>query len=283
MASAGVGPPKLVKKLNDNISEVHNFMGAKPQARTKWSEGLELPKSGEIVFFAGCYGSFRKPEVARATVKVLRAAGINVAYLGDDEWCCGMIPGWSGQPEIEAAMAKHNVGALKRAGAKRVVISCAEGYRTFKQAYPKIVGKLPFEVLHTTQLLAGLIKDGKLKLSKQVKEKVTYHDPCFLSRHCRIYNEPRDVIKSIPGIEFKEMEHSGLFADCCGNGAGVTGPSFPEMENQNASKCVKNAKAVADVIATCCPRCVETLNHKASEANTKIKTIDLVELVERAL
>ena len=278
-----VGPPVPVKKANENIKNVHNFMGAKQEARTKWAEGLSLPKAGELVYFAGCYGSFRYPKLSQATVRVLRAAGIDVAYMGEEEWCCGMIPGWSGQPEIEAEMARHNVEVLRNMGAKRVVIACAEGYRTFVKQYPKILGTLPFKVIHTSQLVSELISRGKLKLGKGVKEKVTYHDPCFLGRHCREYEAPRLAIKAIPGIEFIEMEHHGLFADCCGSGAGVTGMSYPHLERKDALKRLKEAKLVAQTVVTACPRCMETFKRNAKEVDTKIDAIDLMELLARAL
>lgn len=283
MASREVGPPTPVKKANENIRKLHNFMGAKPEARTKWAEGLNLPQAGELVFFAGCYGSFRYPNLSQATVRVLRSAGIDVAYMGEEEWCCGMIPGWSGQPEIEAEMAKHNVQILQKMGAKRVVIACAEGYRTFLKEYPKIVGSLPFKVIHTSQLALDLIRNGRLKLIKGFKGKVTYHDPCFLGRHCREYNAPRLVINSIPEIEFIEMEHNSLFADCCGSGAGVTGMSYPHLERQDAAKRIREAQSVAQTIVTACPRCMETFNRNARETNIKINSVDLMELLARAL
>jgi len=282
MASRGVGPPAPVKKANENIRTKHNFMGSKPEARTKWAEGLNLSKTGEVIYFAGCYASFRQPAVAKATVKVLKTAGIDVAYLADEEWCCGMLAGWSGQPDILADMAKHNVGALKKAGAKKVVVSCAEGYRTLSRDYPQIVGKLAFDVQHISQTLAGLLKEGKLKFKNKIKETITYHDPCFLGRHCRGYDAPRAVINAIPGIKFTEMEHNGLFADCCGSGAGVTGMSYPNQEKQDAVKRLKEAKQVADTLITTCPRCTETLGRVATETN-KIKVEDLMELVAKVL
>jgi heterodisulfide reductase subunit D len=283
MALSEVGPPAPVKKANENIRKLHNFMGAKPEARTQWAEGLNLPKAGELVYFAGCYGSFRYPNLSQATIRILRAAGIDVAYMGEEEWCCGMIPGWSGQPEIEAEMAKHNVEMLHKMGAKRVVIACAEGYRTFVKEYPKIVGSLPFEVVHTSQAAIELIRAGRLKLRKGVKEKVTYHDPCFLGRHCREYNAPRLVINSIPEIGFVEMEHNGLFADCCGSGAGVTGMSYPHLERQDAVRRLREAEHVAQTIVTTCPRCVENFNRSAKETDIRVNSIDLMELLARAL
>jgi len=283
MAISEVEPPTPVKKANENIRKLYNFMGAKPEARTKWAEELNLPKVGELVFFAGCYGSFRYPNLSQATVRVLRAAGVDVAYMGEEERCCGMIPGWSGHPEIEAEMAKHNVEILYKMGAKRVVIACAEGYRTFLKEYPKIVGSLPFEIIHTSQLALEFIKNGKLKLGRGIEKKVTYHDPCFLGRHCREYKAPRLVINAIPEIEFMEMEHNGLFADCCGSGAGVTGMSYPHLERQDAAKRIREAQHVAQTIVTTCPRCVENFNRSAREINININSIDLMELLTRAL
>ncbi len=283
MALKGMGPPQEVRKANENIRVAHNFMGAKPAARTEWAKGLNLPRKGEVVFFAGCYGSFRNPKISQGAVEVLRAAGIDVAYMGEEEWCCGMMSGWSGQPEIEREMARHNVDVLREMGARTVVIACAEGYRTFIKDYPEITGPLPFKVLHTSQLVSTLLKEGRLKLKRELREKVTYHDPCFLGRHCHEYDAPRSLIRAIPGIELLEMEHQGLFADCCGSGAGVTGMSYPQLERQDAGRRLREASRLAQKIVTSCPRCMETLNRSAREMKSETQAIDLMELVRQAL
>src|SRR4030042_149641 len=111
--------------------------------------------------------------------------------------------------------ARYNVEAMKKAGAKRVILSCAHGYHMWKNDYPRYVGQLPFEVIHVTELLAKLLEEGKIAFRHEINGKITYHDPCFLGRHGKVYEQPRKVLKSIPGLELVEMERCGKWSYCC--------------------------------------------------------------------
>jgi len=274
LVDRGVAPPAANKKVDENVRTKHNFMGALPEARTKWAEGLNLPKTGDVLFFAGCYASYRQPDTAKAVVKLLKAAGVNVAYLGSDEWCCGVPPLWNGERAIATDQMKHNAEAIKKSGAKTVVTACAECYRTLKINYPEAAGKLPFEVMHISEYLAQLVDKGKLKFNK-LEEKITYHDPCFLGRHSKVYDAPRKVLNSIPGVELVEMERHGKWASCCGSGAGVVATAYPEFTKHHSAKRIAEAKQAANTVVTACPRCVETLKAAAKDEGLKVSVYDL--------
>lgn len=284
MAQRGFGPPAPVREANENIRTKHNFFGARNEGRLPWTKGFNLSREGDVLYFAGCYASFRQPEIAAATVKVLQAAGYKVAYLGEDEWCCGMSAGWSGQPDIEAEMARHNVELVSQTGAKVVAFSCAEGFRTFTREYPRILGRLPFQVVHVSQLLASLLQRGRLKFTQPVNGNIAYHDPCFLGRHSRVYEEPRQVLASIPGLTLTELGHNRVFADCCGSGAGVTGLAFPELERIDSRKRLLQAKeAGASALVTACPRCVEALRRTARAEAINLNVGDITLMASQAL
>ena len=282
MVDRGTAPPVANKKVDDNVRTKHNFMGALPESRAKWAEGLNLPQTGDVLYFVGCYASYRQPDTAKAVVTLLKAAGVNVAYLGNDEWCCGVPPLWNGERAIAADTMKHNLEAIIQSGAKIVIASCAECYRTLKINYPEVAGELSFEILHISEYLARLVDKGKLKFNK-VEGKITYHDPCFLGRHSGVYDAPRNVLNSIPGTELVEMECHGQWASCCGNGAGVVATAYPEFTQHHAAKRITEAKQAASSLVTACPRCVETLKKAAKDAGLRIPIYDLAVFAAKAL
>ena len=279
-------PPALIER-EKNITEKHNFFGATPESRNHWSAGLELKPQADTVYFAGCYGSYRQPGMSQAVVKLLRSAGEEVTTLGLEEWCCGLPAGVAGNWEIEEKMALHNVERIKGSDAKRVLFACAECYSAFKVDYPQMVGKLPFELMHVTELYDELIRQGKLHLPQEIKGKVTYQDPCrlirqHLGRHQDVCEQPRSAIKAIPGTEFQEMELTGRFAYCCGSGAGVTSEAYPESAAWFARKRSSDAAKVADTLVTACPRCKEMLSRAARAQGLSLNVSDISELLAQS-
>ena len=278
----GLGPPEPNRKVDENISEVHNPFGQRAEERGKWAEEFKLPATGPDLLFAGCLNSYWSPESAKATVRVLKAAGIEVAYLGAEEWCCGTHPGWDGQVRLEEKMARHNLEATKAAGAKRAIFACPSCYRTFKEDYPEIMGQLPFDVIHITELIAELIDEGKIKF-KGYAQKLTYHDPCHLGRELKIYEPPRKVLTSIPGVELGEMNRHGRWAWCCGGGAGVTAFADPEFSQWTAKQRLLEAKEAADMLVTACPLCFHNFSTTAEKENIGMTIYDFSVLVAEAM
>lgn len=281
IVSAGIGPPEPLKKIDDRVSEKYNAFGARHDRRTRWAADLDLPKIGDTVYFAGCHASYPKPKIARSTVAILRKAGIDVAYLAEDEWCCGVVQFHDGAIDIAEDMARHNVGTIKSSGARRVVTACAECYKSFKVEYPALLGELPFEVVHSSEILADLVTSGKLKLKNGFGErKITYHDPCQLGRYCQLYDPPREVLQRIPEVELVEMLRHRGNAWCCGNGADMVRSMDSDLASEIAGdRIVEANEASAEAIVTACPRCLESLER----VSQGMKVYDLSEVAARAM
>jgi heterodisulfide reductase subunit D len=281
LVKAGYGPPDALKAIDGNMAKSYNPFGEPAEKRSAWAEGLNLQKQGDTVYFAGCYASYRNPKISKATVGILQEGGVDVAYLGANEWCCGVPQLWDGNQELAEKLIIHNVEALKASGAKTVVASCAGCYHTLKIEYPEIAGKLPFDVLHSSEVIDGLIKEGKVKMNKEVKGSFTYHDPCHLGRHEKMYDRPRDILSALQGATIVEMPRNKENAWCCGGGS-VVAVAFPELAGNIADDRIDEAKATgADAVITSCPLCEDGLN--ASARKYKMKVYDLSEVVAQAI
>ncbi|MFO8010879.1 MAG: (Fe-S)-binding protein [Dehalococcoidia bacterium] len=281
IVAAGLGPPEPLKQIDNRVSQKHNVFGAIQERRARWAADLDLPRNGDTVYFAGCHASYPKSEIARSTVAILRKAGIDVAYLGEDEWCCGVVQFHDGSIDIAEELARHNVESISNSGARRVVTGCAECYKSLKLEYPALVGELPFEVVHTSELFAELIDSGKLELKEGLDErKITYHDPCQMGRYCQVYDPPREILKRIPGIELIEMLRHHGNAWCCGNGADMVRSMDGDLAREIAMDRLTEAnEAGAEAIVTACPRCVESFERVAEG----MKVYDLSVVTARAL
>ncbi len=242
---------------------------------------MGIPQKADMVYFAGCVASYRAPQIARSTAKLLTHFGTEFAILRENETCCGNPLVNSGQTADFESVVKHNVAAFKEAGAKQVVTSCACGYNTLKFDYPKVAGELDFEVVHITEVLAGLIKEGKLRPEKTLKGKVTYHDPCHLARlGGKIIKEPRVAIKSIPGVELVEMEGNGRDTQCCGRYP----VELPELSMLTGENRIKDAQNIdAGTMVTACSFCDWNLKRAAKSLSAEIRVIDITELLAESL
>ena len=227
------------------------------QNRLGWVTGdLAVSSRSKTLYFVGCLPYFDALfqdlgvctlDTARSTIRILNALGIKPSLL-ENERCCGHDLLWTGDEENFLRLARHNVRQIERKKIERVVFSCPEGYRTFKKDYPQFLGRLKFEVLHLSELLAdATLPAGSLDVS------VTYQDPCRLGRHMGIYQQPRDILKSIPGLELREMYHHEHTAMCCGTSAW--------MNCDRASKGIQMSRlreareTGADLLVTACPKC----------------------------
>ena len=270
------------------------------QRRLDWLDGCRtLPKS-EVLYFVGCAPYFEPifqdievspVNIARNSIKILNALGIEPMLL-PNERCCGHDLLWTGDTETFKKLAQLNAEMIREAGAKKIVFSCPEGYRTFKIDYPQYV-KLDCEPVHITELLAQNL--SKLSLRPRVKQggsnpevkRVTYQDPCRLGRHLGIYEPPREIIKAIPGIKLIEMEHSGEESICCGTSAWTNCSSYSK---QIRIERLLEAKATgAELLVTSCPKCQIhfkcAMVDKGAEKgpNIEMKVMDLVNLVANAM
>jgi len=266
------------------------------QNRLQWvSDGLQISTKGDILYFTGClpYFEFFFEEIETSTLNIaksviwtLNKAGIKPVVM-NDERCCGHDLLWTGDLENFDKLSRINLDAIKRTGARKVITSCPECYRTLKEDYPQFLGKFRFEVVHISEFIAELIQGGKIEFDNELEEKVTYHDPCRLGRHMGIFDEPRRVLNSIPGIELVEMKKNRSDSMCCGTSAWVNCESYSK---QMQIKLLREAKATgADLLVTSCPKCQIhlkcTLHDETLVERNKIYTEinDLTVLVAKAL
>ena len=285
--------------------------------RGDWASGLNLKNAAkekvDILYHVGCLTSYDKDmqRLAKATVKILQKADVNFGIAGDNETCCGGRAYQMGYEQDFLNQAKKNMAMINKASVKTVVTSCADGYQAFKVLYDKFNLKGDLEVLHISEFVDRLIKDGKLKPQKKVDMAITYHDPCHLGRlgepwiHWEgkrlsksfvfdppkeyrrgthgIYEPPRDVLKSIPGIKFTEMTRIKEYAWCCGAGGGVN-ESNPQFAQWTAQERIEEAESTgAEAIVTACPWCEKTFNETVKGNGSSLKVYDIVELVEKAI
>jgi len=285
LVSMGKAPTEPYKKVAATVEKSGNRFGTARAKRTQWiPEGMDLPRKAEALYFPGCVATFKSAEIAQSTAKLLRQGGLEFAILGEEEQCCGNPLSASGQQQAFEPLAKHNVALIQAAGAKKVMTSCACCYNVLKFRYPEVIGDLDFEVLHTTEVLAGWIDEGKLKPRKSIPGTLTYQDPCNLTRvnspEISILEEPRKVIRSIPGVAFVEMEGSGMFTQCCGRNP----YELPELSLNTGTNRIKDAQAAgADTVVTSCSFCDWSLGRAAKGADAEIKVLDITTLLSQAL
>jgi len=231
------------------------------QNRLDWlNKSLKTAAQSDVLYFVGCQPYFdvifsdlgvRTLDTARGAVKLLNSLDI-VPALMPNERCCGHDLLWAGDVEHFKKLAEHNLKEIKKTKAKKVITTCPEGYLTLKFEYPRHFGSLDFEVVHISQLLAERVANGELKFRRLAK-KVTYHDPCRLGRFAGIYEEPRAIIKAIPGLELVEMPRSRTSALCCGTQAWI---NCGTINKQIQAERLKEASATgAEVLLTWCPKC----------------------------
>jgi len=270
---------------------------AKPaikQRRLEWlSDECRTSDQSDVLFFVGCAPYFdpifealgvKTTDIAKGSLKILNYFGIEPMLL-PNERCCGHDMLWTGDVETFRKLAEHNAAMIREAGVKKIIFSCPEGYRTFKEDYPKYVN-IDCELQHVTEFLAERIEKDEVSF-KEVKRKVTYHDPCRLGRHLGVYEPPRKVLEAIPGIKLVEMKQSREESLCCGTSAFTNCDSFSK---QIRVERLLEAKATgADCLVTSCPKCQIhfrcAMVNKGEEKgqDVEIEVMDIVNLVANAL
>jgi len=271
------------KKVHERIHTYKNPFAEPPENRGNWvPEDVTLSKKPQAVFFQGCTEAYRKQEMAITTARLLNKVNVPFTILGPEEWCCGSICINTGQIDYIKEFATHNVNVIKKTGAKELVVACAGCYNTIKNEYPKLVGDLPFELFHVTEYLEKLINDGRMKFTKSIEKTVTFHDSCHLGRGAGVFDAPRNVINSIPGIKLVEMVRSKELSRCCGAGCGCVAAFKPIAVALAMERVLEAENTGAEMIITTCPFCNLNLNNVAVE-NDLIKTVDVVQLAYQAL
>lgn len=277
--------PVGTKNVDEKLAKTFNRFGLENSTRAKWADDLELPKKGDDIYFVGC-GTSLSPQLTKtaiATVGILKHAGLNIAYLGEKERCCGMPAGSSGNIDLQTELAKSNVEAMQAAGAKRVIFNCPECYATWSKTYPELVGNLPFETIHISEMLAELVDDGKIKFKERIEKTITFHDSCHLGRSMGIYKEPRKVLESIPGITLKEMDRSHRWSYCCGFGSMSVFHAYHDYATKIADERIIEAKDSADTVVTSCPQCFLMFSSASKRSSIDCAIEDFSTLVAKSL
>jgi Fe-S oxidoreductase/nitrate reductase gamma subunit len=273
-----------------NLEKSNNPWGMARGLRTEWTKDLGVKifsevTDPEILFWVGCCGSYdaRNQKVATSMVKILQASGIRFGILGNEEGCCGDPARRIGNEYLFQMTAEANIEIMKGCGVKKILTLCPHCFHTLKNEYPQFGGE--FQVIHHTQFLTELISSGKLKLTKPINKVITYHDSCYLGRANQIFDAPRKILKSIPGLKLIEMERHHNRSFCCGAGGGRMWMEEHIGTRINQMRTDQAIEVKAELIGTACPYCLTMLFDGIKEKG-KAETMaafDLSELVEQSM
>ncbi|MBN2402945.1 MAG: (Fe-S)-binding protein [Spirochaetes bacterium] len=281
-------PVKPVTAITASLYGDGNPLKGERSKRAEWAQGINVKtftKETEFLYFPGCYLCYdpRLKKVARDTANILNKAGVDFGILGPKENCCGESIRKTGDEELFNILAKENIKTFIDNGVKKILVNSPHCYHTFKNEYPEYM--VHFEIIHIAQFLFELIKDGRLKINKEYAKKITYHDPCYLGRHNGIFEEPREALKSIPGLELNEMPDNRKDSLCCGAGGGrvwmetLKGERFCDLRIEQA------IGAGAEVLVTACPYCVTMFEDSrlTMDVAEKIDVKDITEIIAEVI
>jgi Fe-S oxidoreductase len=286
----GVFPKAVqpIRTIRGSLVGEGNTLNEERSKRGDWAKGLSVSKYSEemdILYFPGCYPSYdpRLKKVAVATAAILNKAGVNFGILGPEENCCGESIRKTGDEEVFRRLAKENIKTFIDHGVKKILVSSPHCYHTFKNEYPQFM--VNFEVVHITQYLLELINEGRLELTKEYGKHVTYHDPCYLGRHNGIYDEPREVLKKIPGLTLNEMQDCRVDSLCCGGGGGRVWMETQKGERFSDLRIEQAMDVEAEVLVTACPYCITMLEDSriTMGVDEKIEIKDITEIIQEVV
>jgi len=281
------------QRAMQNIERQGNPWGISRKERGNWvkeidPEGkLHVPHVTEnprfeYLFFVGSMGSYdnRSRKVTRAFVRLMNEAGVNFAILGSEEQNSGDTPRRIGNEYLFQQLCLENIETFRKYNVKKIVTACPHTYNILKNEYPEF--GLEAEVIHHSELLAELVKSGKLKPRYPVRERVVYHDSCYLGRYNGVYEQPRDILRSIPGVELAEMERSRENGMCCGAGGGMMWIEEAAGKRINLARTEQALAANPTLISTACPYCLTMMEDgtKLKEVESRVKARDIAEILE---
>jgi len=278
--------PKMLDGLVESINEYGNISADENEERGEWRELIKgagedafEKDRAEYAYFVGCVASFfpLAQKIPANLAQIMDRAGLDFTILGGEEWCCGFPLLGAGRPDKMNDLRKNNLDKIKALGAKRVIFSCPSCYHTWKKLYQTEV-----DLIHSSQLLAELSAEGRMEF-KEVPLKVTYHDPCDLGRSSGVYEEPRQVLRAIPGLELIEMGANRALANCCGGGGNVEMVD-PDLAAAVARRRIDEALATgAEVVVSSCQQCLRTMTTQVVRQEKDLKVMDLTEILMMAL
>jgi heterodisulfide reductase subunit D len=247
-----------------------------------WAIGLDLPVGGETILFCDCEAAFYRTSQPRAAAQVLKAAGVEFGLMRE-QWCCGGPAAEMGYVDQARRFAEHNVADWRAVGAKRILVIDPHDYITFTEDYPRYFGDAyDFEIVLVIELVAELIREGKLELRTPVERVVTYHDACRLNKRKGIHREPREILRAIPGLTFHDVDHVTQWSYCSGAGAGLS-IERPDLTAEISRRRVERAAALqVDTLVSACVWSERPLSEQAAAHDGGLEIVDLMELVAQA-
>jgi len=282
------GDAKSLPAANASLSSDGNPLGEDRAKRTDWAEGLPVRpfvEGMEILWFVGCYPSYdpRNRRVAAATAKLLDRAGVEFGTLGTKESCCGESIRKAGYEDAFKALARENIKAFVDAGVRRILVTSPHCYHTFRSEYSEFMVNL--EVVHVSQYLLELAAAGRLDLGGAFPARATYHDPCYLGRHNGIFDEPREVLRRLDGLELVEMADARESSFCCGGGGGRIWMHTEKEERFGDLRVAQALDVGAEVLVTTCPYCISNFEESrlALPDEDALAVKDLTEVVWESL
>jgi Fe-S oxidoreductase len=281
-------PVRAIRTVSASLVGQGNPLNEDREKRAHWADGLPVKpftEGMEVLYFPGCYLCYdsRLKKVARATAGILNQAGVDFGMLGSLENCCGESIRKTGDEELFKRLARENIKTFIDHGVKKILVSSPHCYHTFRNEYPEF--KVNFEVVHIAAYLLELIRAGRIELRREFGKKVAYHDPCYLGRHNGIYDEPREALKRIPGLELREMPESRVDSLCCGGGGGRIWMETPKGERFSDLRLEQAIDVGAEVLATSCPYCIANFEDSRLTLNAteKLEVRDITEIIHAAI
>ncbi len=286
--------PSEGQRAMQNIERQGNPWGLNRNDRAQWTgeiEGFSVPTvkddpDFEILYFVGSMGAYdlRSRKISKAFARLMNEAGVRFAILGNEEKNSGDTPRRMGNEMLFQQLCTENIETFKRYNVKRIVTACPHTYNTLKNEYPDF-GLEGVEVLHHTELLEQLVREGRLVPQFEVKERVTYHDSCYLGRYNNVYEQPRNVLKAIPGIELVEMERSRENGMCCGAGGGMMWMEETAGKRVNVARTEQALSVGPTMVSSACPYCLTMMEDgiKTKEAESLVKARDIAEILEYSI
>jgi len=284
--------PKNIMATFESASLNGNVWGKPRNRRSKWADGLNISLASEanefdFLVFVGDSSSYveRNQETAKKFIAILNQADVSYAYLGNEERSSGNEVLRMGEQGLFQILAEENIAAFNKYGVEKIVALSPHSFHALKNEYPKLDPDFRVEVVHYTQFLHNLIKEGKLSLTRKIEKKVTYQDSCYLAKHNSIYEEPREILCAIPGLKLVEMDFVKEKGVCCGGGGGGVWMERGKGVKVEEIRLGHAMDAGAEIVATACPFCTQMLESVREEADNKdrIEVKDIIELVYEAL
>ena len=291
--------PETYGEVFSGLQRRGNPWNQHPSARLDWAKGLdvrtmsevaEANESVEYLFWVGCSAAFdpRNQKIARSMVRILDSAGVSFAVLGEEERCTGDPARRIGHEYIYQIQAQTNIEMMQQYPVDKILTICPHCFNTVKNEYPDFGGH--YEVVHHTELILDLLQQQRLRLTRPIERVVTYHDSCYLGRHNRIFDAPREILRQLPGVELVEMEESRERGMCCGAGGGLMWIEETPGQRVNDRRIAQAQSAVAGknadrpaTIASACPFCMTMMEDGLSSQSSELEDRDIAELVANAL